>query len=491
MAKFVKSVIFVLFILKGSLIVFSQNSSENASMIPSLTADRLQEYVAVLTSDSMKGRHIANGGEIKAGQYIADFFQQNGLSDALEPGYRQCFPIINHRNSCDVSFNNKAVTDFVFWGQDSTTQWHHLPVFFAGYHHSIPDSIENHAIIVFAMDISDIIASIDTLRKNNKNNVFLLFFGDNNYTYQYIAKSHRSYINNSFNQKMNIFHIAFQPMNEQDPELQLFFFNDSDFKTVTSYNIRSIKKKARAALTMKRPSSNILPPMTLKYRVQTEIINNITCNIIGYLEGTTHKDEVVVIGAHYDHLGVDKHQQIYRGADDNASGTAALMALSQCFTYASKNNIRPQRSLLFIAFGSEESGLLGSKYYTKAPSIPLKQTVAMINMDMIGRGKEDQMVYVENYGKDSEFLKKTAKNNEIGLDIKIKEAPFTQKIIYRYASDHYHFVTNEIPCIVFFTGTHDDYHTVNDTSDLLNYKNMERITKLVFKTVWEIANEDF
>lgn len=474
-------------------IAFQINAQNDLKVFENqINKENIKSYIQTLTTDSMCGRDVALGGEKKAGNFIAGFFADNSLNKCGTDNYHQCFSIQDYIYSCKASLNNKAVEDFVFLGKDTTTVWHTLPVFFAGYQQTLPDSIENHAIIVFAMDISDMMEAVVKLRENHKNNVFLLFFGDDGYTFDYISASYKSYINKTFNKKTNLFHTYFNLILAHDPDLKLFFFDDAVFKKFTEKGIRKAKKESRTALMMKKSQENIISNMDLKYRTQTEVKKQTSCNIIGMIEGTTKKDEYLIVTAHYDHLGKNSDGEIYRGADDNASGTAALMSVAESFASASQQGIRPKRSIVFITFGSEESGLLGSNFYVNNPVFPLEKTVAVINMDMIGRGekysKNDDFVFIECYGKKSDDLKDYIQNIDNELDIKIKKAPALQKMIYRFASDHYNFVQKEIPAIVLFTGTHDDYHTPNDTLEKLNYDNMEKISKLVFRLISEISN---
>lgn len=479
---------FIFFI--STFYLFSQTQKPQ-SFEQNITASNLKQYVSVLTADSMMGRSLYTGGETKSGNYIANFFKEINLNNPNINNYHQCFDVYSYNYNGKTSLNEKEINDFVFWGYDTSVQWNTLPVYFAGYHQTLPDSVKNHAVIVFAMDISDMIQSIQKLRENKNNNVYLLFFGDDSYTYQYISKSYWSYTNQTFNKKNNIFHIAFRPLLENDRDLKLFFFNDKTFKEVTGTGIRKVKKQARTAKEMNKPESSAFSTMDFKYKINTVAKNATSCNILGFIEGTTHKDEVIVVGAHYDHLGINKEKKIYYGADDNASGTAALMSIAQCFMNASKNNFQPKRTVLFIAFGSEEAGLLGSEYYVENPLFPLNQTVAVINMDMIGRGdkhlKKENFVYAKCYGKNTKDLKKTVKEIDKNSDIKIKNPPFQQTILYRYGSDHYNFAKNDIPSFVFFTGTHDDYHTINDTPEKLNYKNMEKISRFVFRLAFDLS----
>jgi aminopeptidase YwaD len=240
-------------------------------------------------------------------------------------------------------------------------------------------------------------------------------------------------------------------------------------------------------------------------------------NVIGVLEGShpTLKNETIVIGAHYDHLGrgghgslAQKGGEIHHGADDNASGTAGVLELARIFTMAP---FRPKRTIVFMAFGGEEEGLLGSKYYVNHPVFPLMNTVAMINMDMIGRMKDDMLV-VGGVGTAKEWREIVNEANHVqmlsvtpngigGRSVKgmpivvssngqsIVTAESTKNLSLTLQedgfgpSDHASFYLKQVPVLFFWTGTHTDYHKPSDTFDKINYEDEARILTLVAKIV--------
>jgi hypothetical protein len=230
-------------------------------------------------------------------------------------------------------------------------------------------------------------------------------------------------------------------------------------------------------------------------------------NVVGILEGNDPllKNEAIVIGAHYDHLGkggmgslAANSTEIHHGADDNASGTSALLELARQFAQA-KNN---KRTLIFIAFGGEEEGLLGSRFYVNNPVFPLEKTVAMINMDMIGRLNENKLTIggigtakewkslIEGKNKQTLYEGVPGKPDSKGL-IKIVETPFAFKNLFNLQlnedgfgpSDHSSFYGKQIPVLFFFTGTHLDYHKPSDTAEKINYEGLKRITNYVSEIV--------
>jgi len=220
-------------------------------------------------------------------------------------------------------------------------------------------------------------------------------------------------------------------------------------------------------------------------------------NVVAFIEGSEKPEEIIVISAHYDHLGMTD-EDIFNGADDNGSGTVALMKIAETFQNAKENGNGPKRSILFLHFTGEEKGLLGSKYYVKHPIFPLANTVTDLNIDMIGRvddAHENNPDFVYLIGAD----KLSTELHEISEEINKKFTNLTLDYTYNddddpnrfyYRSDHYNFAKNNIPIIFYFNGTHQDYHKPSDTPDKINYEILTKRIQLVFFTAWELANRE-
>jgi hypothetical protein len=220
-------------------------------------------------------------------------------------------------------------------------------------------------------------------------------------------------------------------------------------------------------------------------------------NIATIIEGGSKKDEVIVVSAHYDHIG-KKGDVLYPGADDNGSGTTTLLELAQSLSLAKKMGKTPARSILLLWMTGEEKGLLGSQFYAENPLIPIKNTVADINIDMVGRMDkkyEDQKIsdYVYVIGSD----RLSTDLHKINEDVNNKYTQFIMDYTYNdeadpnryyYRSDHYNFAKKGIPAIFFFTGVHDDYHQPGDTPDKIGYERMAKVGKHIFYLAWEIAD---
>jgi Zn-dependent M28 family amino/carboxypeptidase len=223
-------------------------------------------------------------------------------------------------------------------------------------------------------------------------------------------------------------------------------------------------------------------------------------NVMGYLEGTDLKEEVLVISSHYDHVGVSSTGEVFNGADDDGSGTVSVMEIAQAFAIATKEGYRPRRSILFLNVTGEEKGLLGSEYYGDHPIFPMANTVNNINIDMVGRidyeyqdAENKDYIYVIGSEMLSSQLKKINEYNNITytdliLDYRYDAADDPNRFYYR--SDHYNFAKHGVPVIFFFNGVHDDYHQVTDTVDKIEFPLMEKRAKLVFHTTWDLANRD-
>ncbi len=220
-------------------------------------------------------------------------------------------------------------------------------------------------------------------------------------------------------------------------------------------------------------------------------------NVLAFIKGSEKPEEVLVLSAHLDHIG--KHDgEIYSGADDDGSGTVALLEIAEAFNKAKKNGDGPKRSILILHVTGEEKGLYGSRFYAENPVFPLENTIANINIDMIGRvdsshKEKPNYIYVIgadrlSSGLDDAVTKANLNLENFKLDYKYNDRNDPERIYYR--SDHYNFAKKGVPAVFFFSGIHEDYHQPTDTPDKIDYPLMTKRTKLIFHTAWELANSD-
>jgi len=220
-------------------------------------------------------------------------------------------------------------------------------------------------------------------------------------------------------------------------------------------------------------------------------------NIWAYIEGSEKPDEVLVISAHYDHVGI-QNGEIYNGADDDGSGTVALLEMAKAFAKAKKQGHGPKRSILFLHVTGEEHGLHGSRYYSENPLFPIANTITDINIDMIGRrdiehNNTNNYVYVIGADRLSSDLHnivvaQNEKYTKVDLDFKFNDPKDPNRFYER--SDHYNFAKHGIPAVFFFNGVHEDYHGKDDIPEKIEYDALTNRTKLAFVVAWELANRE-
>jgi hypothetical protein len=273
---------------------------------------------------------------------------------------------------------------------------------------------------------------------------------------------------------------------------------------------RTLDDLARASETARGFTPLPLPglKLTMRAAVDRHIVPD--RNVVAFVEGNDPrlKNEWVIVSAHYDHNGADG-AQIFNGADDNGSGTVALLEIAEAYALAAKGGARPKRSVLFAAWNSEERGLLGAWAYTEQPLAPLNTIAAVLNMDMIGRNEEvpagggnrfnglemqtaesnSNAVNMMAFSRVPDVAAAVEKANAgIGLDLKKRYDNNSSNLLRR--SDQWPFLQRGVPAMGFMTGLHPDYHTQYDRPEKINYAKMEKIARLIHQASWDIANAD-
>ena len=265
-------------------------------------------------------------------------------------------------------------------------------------------------------------------------------------------------------------------------------------KTGKTYN----QLLAAISATGKPASVSFKADLETSYGIETRDVK--AANVLGYLEGSDLKEELLVVSAHYDHVGLnpDGPDKVFNGADDDGSGTTAILEMARVFSKAKQEGKGPRRSILFLAVVGEEKGLLGSEWYSEHPVFPLKNTVTNLNIDMIGRvdpAHKDIPDYIYLIGSDklSTQLHAISENanatyTKLKIDYKYNDPNDPERIYYR--SDHYNFAKHGIPIIFYFNGVHEDYHKVSDEIEKIDFPLLTKRAQLVFYTAWDIVNRD-
>ena len=223
-----------------------------------------------------------------------------------------------------------------------------------------------------------------------------------------------------------------------------------------------------------------------------------TENVAAIIKGDVYPNEYIVLTAHLDHVGIEDGE-IYNGADDDGSGSMALLEIAQAFKLAELDGNRPKRSIVILHVSAEEKGLLGSKYYAENPLYPLNETITNLNVDMIGRtdptreSDNDNYIYLIGTDRLSSMLHETSEkvnSRTVNLELDYRFNAWDDPNRFYERSDHFNFAKNNIPVIFYFSGTHEDYHGPGDTPDKIRYDLLTQRSRLIFHTAWEIANMD-
>lgn len=465
---------------------------------PEISPKDLKAHIYYLASDLMKGRFTGSPEERLARNYIKEQFVQYGLKPLFYNTYFQEFPFVEKieltkNNSITIISKNKKEKliikkDFItapFSGKNKIRG----ELIFAGYGITAPelnyddyDNIDINgkiAIVLFSHPEQDSFQSkFDdylSLRykaslAKEKGALGIIFVKGDNHEKEFISLRYDGA------PPMKDFPVV-QIRNEI---IEKIFQNEGlDFYT--------IKKQIDQS---KKPNSFLLKNTKISISTEINEVKNSGYNIAGYIEGNDPilKNEYIIIGAHYDHLGIDqlstsslykgKDKQIHNGADDNASGTSGLLELAEIFSNV-KNKLK--RSIIFIAFSGEELGILGSTYFTNNLPIKKENIVAMLNLDMIGRMDSLKHLTVIGAGTSSKWKNILEEKNQYNFKLNYSDGGSG-------GSDHQAFLNKNIPVLFFFTGIHSDYHKPSDDANKINYEGESEVLKYVFDIALEINN---
>lgn len=450
--------------------------------------DRIQKDVRHLASDALDGRRTGTNGATEAARYIAKEFSRLKLK-SLTTGYLQKFPYVagvNLGKTNALAVGNDKPEPGVDWvplGFSSSAKVDGGLVF-VGY--GITASELNHNDYASANATGKIaIALQGTPDGANPHGQFLRYEG---VRWKAVAAKNAG--------AKALIVIAREANLKDDRLTRLAYDNtagDAGLPVIVVSRQAADRLLALSGSSLSQleqsPASRTL---TGEISLTTDIVRDEVpaYNVIGMLEGSDPllKKEVIIIGAHYDHLGrggegsgslAPSSGEIHHGADDNASGTAGVLELARLFT---TQNPKPRRTIVFMAFGGEEEGLLGSNYYVNHPVLPLANTVAMINMDMIGRMKDRRLV-IGGVGTAKEWRDIMAADTEKAFQLTLNEDGFGP-------SDHSSFYAKQIPVLFFWTGTHNDYHKPSDTFEKINYDDEALILKMVARIVNQLDTAD-
>ena len=487
------------------LTAFSAVSAQATKWAETIQPVDLENHLMVLSSDAFEGRETGEPGAEKAAAYIASYFKSVGIKPYHKEGYYQEVPMVRSEvlgGDLVVSENTfEFLEDYVFYPGMRDKKMENLPMVFASW--GDEDDFEG---VDFNGAVAVVFSGIKNANEENWNEGLkkkrlnaeangaraLLVIGEGLSTYKGRLKPWLLSSSMRLNQP--------DPKETEGTRLPTFFMEGSSttdwWKQTSLKSWKKIKRK-KSKNFLWEPEH--ISGASWSFRLNDRSGKFNTQNVLGFIPGRDSllKREVLVITAHYDHVGIIDGE-IHNGADDDGSGTVTVLELAEAFMLAVDAGEGPRRSVLLMTVVGEEKGLLGSEWYSDHPIWPLENTVANLNIDMIGRTddahlNDDRYVYLIGSDKLSTELheiseKANATHTQLALDYTFNAPDDPNRFYYR--SDHYNFAKHNIPVIFYFSGVHEDYHKPGDDPEKIHYEKTAEIGKLVFHTAWQLANQD-
>jgi hypothetical protein len=457
--------------------------------------ERIREHLTILASTEFQGRETAMEGQRKAAAYIEQQFKEFGLQPYAGNKYQQPFQVLASSLGGEMKFSDKTygfLDNFYYYMAFVDTVINPELVFVAKGTRTELEAgrLNGRAALICDSDFGKYKGGASDWKMRARNA-------------EKAGASAVFVITPEFEEKKQIldYYLSFSSMRLPGGEEQ-----DYEKKKAPKIPYIFISEEIGRALLV---NAGIEPTKLHKVLVGTSLGKPITLNIqgadkrlestnvIGVIPGTDLKNEYLIITAHYDHLGT-RGDLTFHGADDDGSGTSALLTMAEVFAKAAREGNGPRRTLVFMAVSGEEKGLLGSEFYVNNPVFPLEQTVSNLNVDMIGRidpehKPDTNYVYLigsDRLSTDLHDISEQANNTytKLTLDYTYNDPADPNQFYYR--SDHYNFASHGIPVIFYFSGVHEDYHQPTDTFDKIMYGKTAVITRLIFYTAWDLLNRD-
>lgn len=482
-----------------------------------ITGADMSAYLNILAADDMEGRATGTAGNAKAAEYLVKQISDFGIPPVAELGsYEQEVNFTRIKMAgYALTINDKEYTflkDFMVFPEsmpEDELSFNADQLVFAGYgiddplysdytkaakfagktlliYGGEPFDDDGNSLITGSIQFSDWSTSFDKKLKTAKayGATGVIIISTN---FLNVANSQRNVL---LNGRMIMGKVA-----SPDEVIPHLIISTNVLKDIVGTKLPKVIK-----VRDKAKKSGKLKPFKIKTDLSTTLSRSVSANggsnILAYVEGSDPevKDEVIVVTAHYDHVGV-KGTSVFNGADDNASGTSGVLEMAQAFQIAKENGHGPRRSVLCMLVTGEEIGLLGSQYYSENPVFPLENTVANVNIDMIGRTDKahsnPEYIYVigsDRLSTELHEINESVNTKYTGVELDYTYNAKDDPNQFYYRSDHYNFAKNGVPAIFYFSGVHADYHRPTDTADKIMFDKAALIAQLAFHTTWELAN---
>jgi hypothetical protein len=487
------------FTLSGNAPLIAQDNNAAKRYGDQMTSDNLKENLSIIASDALEGRATGTRGQKMAAAFIADFYYKIGLTPPVNGNYYQPFEL--YSSSVENAYVKVGGSrydnyeDIAYWGSSDTKGEVPQEIVFAG-RGTEEDyrevNVSGKAVVLLSpIPKGSLSAAFHSLsqpaRDRGATMVFILIEGTPEEFHSIVNRIKGVASSGRLSLK--------KPGSESSGGV--FLINQPVAEKIFDTRLDRLKKTSDDP---KKKALRKIKPGEVVYHATIQVNTVKTENVLGFLEGADKKDELVVVTAHYDHIGTTATgaDRINNGADDDGSGTVSVLEIAKNFAQAKKEGHGPQRSMLFLTFVAEEQGLLGSQYYTEHPVYPLANTVVDLNIDMIGRTDPEhkdstQYVYVIGSDKLSAELhqlseKTNATYTRLKFDYTYNDENHPTNLYKR--SDHWNFAKNGIPIIFYFDGIHEDYHRPSDEVARIDFDLLAVRAQCIFYTAWEIANRE-
>lgn len=502
-----------------ALLSFGQSIQESGISWPIRFAAKidttdLRKHLSVLASDEYEGRETGKKGQQMSATYIESVFKNTGC--ATVPGmrgYQQYFDVIETTPGGSLSFNNVNLnyrTDFIYFGTKRLFELNDQPMLTE--ESAKFNTTKKDYVLIHQLEGLGVRETVGELKKNAPDGLQAIVLVVSDYATLYEYLEHYT-----TNKSMRL---ADQPAGKDIPTIVVRADAISGLLPKHALSLVSAKKSKKLR-KMKETGR-----LTARFNEGEQRLTS--SNVLAYIEGSDPvlKNEVLFVTAHYDHIGID-NGVVYNGADDDGTGTVALLEMAEAFMAAKNSGHGPKRSIILMTVSGEEKGLLGSSYYVDHPLIPLDKTIADLNIDMIGRydiahedvekamkqppvkvdipnpnsdhrelpimTEEKKIDYIYIIGSnmlsdDLHNVNEKANSSYTHLNLDYKFNSLTDPNQFYFRSDHYNFAKNGIPSIFYFSGVHEDYHQPTDDIEKINFSKVERVAQLVFFTAWDLSN---
>ncbi|MFD1314117.1 M28 family peptidase [Namhaeicola litoreus] len=465
----------------------------------SITVDDLKEDLTILASDALEGRETGKRGQKMAAAFIESTFRDLGLQPVVKNGNKMSYfqeveLVATKPGNIYVKIGEETLKNMedgvVYSGTGQDTPEIPIDIVFGGEGSEAELAsldLENKGLVIVQSDrIKTRSASKYAYEKGAKMIFVVNQSSDEKYD-EYLEK----YTHYLTNERLGL------ASEESSSATGNFYIKPSVAEKLTKTSMEKLLKANENFASGKTNAFTKIKGNKVSFKLGVEKREVLSENVLGYLEGTDLKDEVIIITAHYDHVGVNDGK-VYNGADDDGSGTVGLLEIAEAFSLAKAEGHGPRRSILFMPVTGEEKGLLGSAYYAEHPVFPFENTMVDLNIDMIGRignrnFETEDYVFLVGADKLSQELHDISEEvnstyTNLHLDYTFNDQDHPERIYYR--SDHWNFAKNNIPIIFYYNGSHVDYHKDTDTVDKIEFDLLKKRTELIFYTAWELANKE-